>query len=95
MPRRKQPLYIVMRSQATLNQPTIVAEAENWETAFRVVNYLQEVCAPCALTIKRVRIQRRAARIIYADKNWVTPPMSVINARRSLVRRQQEENVFC
>jgi hypothetical protein len=73
MPRRKQPLYVVMRSETTLKQPTLVAECENWEVAFKVVSYLQEVCSPCALTVKRVRIQRRAARIIYANRHWQAP----------------------
>lgn len=73
--KRINPLFVIKRSKATLNKPTIVAECENWESAKRVVTYLLEVSEPCSLTVKKGHIARRAANVIYADKDFVAPNM--------------------
>ena len=80
--KRRQPLYVVKRSKATLFKPTLVAECETWEVAQRVVAYLLEVSEPCSLTTKRQHIKRRAARVIYANKHWQAP--DVVGPRMDL-----------
>lgn len=84
---RINPLFVIKRSKATLNQPTLVAECETWESAKRVVTYLLEVSEPCSLTVKKGHIARRAARVIYANKHWHAP--DVVGPRMS-----EPESVF-
>lgn len=54
-------------------KPTLVAECETWDVAYKVVAYLLAVSEPCSLTTKREHIKRRAARVIYATQHWQAP----------------------